>query len=175
MFVIDGEEQKEYDQVFSFSFSPDGKHWAYGVETGGQQFYMVDGVPGKVYDQIAGNSFSWSPDGLRNAYAAIKEKKVIVVADGKETAVNNKGGVVSDEASRPVFSTDGKHIAFAATSGGKSRVIVDGKAQKEFEKIVGDTIRFSPDGARLAYLAAQGQGEGQGRREGRQPPLLRAG
>jgi len=146
--VIDDEEGKEYDQVGNLAFSPDGKRVAYGVEAGGRQFFIIDGVPAREHEKVAGGSFVWSPDSKRYAYGAVKEGKVVVVIDGKEEAP-------CDEATRPVFSPDGQHIAYAVRNGTVWQLILDGRPVKEHERIFGDTVRFSPDSKRLAYMAGR--------------------
>jgi roadblock/LC7 domain-containing protein len=57
--------------------------------------------------------------------------------------------------SPPVFSTDGKHVAYAAQRGDKWLVVVDGQAGLEFEGI--SLPVFSPDGKRVAYTAKRGE------------------
>jgi WD40 repeat protein len=153
--VIDGKESKEFDEIGSFSFSPDGKRAAYGVATAGQQVYIIDDTPGKAYDKIAGASFTWSLDSQHYAYAGIigkdKDGKVIPVVDGKEEPATTA-------ASRVVFSPDSQHFAYAASDlNKKTSVLLDAKAQKPYDAVVSETIRFSPDSTHLAYVVATGE------------------
>lgn len=146
--VVDEEEGKEYDQVGNLAFSPDGKRIAYGVEAGGKQFFIIDGVPTREHEKVAGGSFVWSPDSKRYAYGAVREGKVVIVVDGKEESV-------CDEAGRPVFSPDGQHIAYAVRNGTVWQLILDGRPVKDHQRIFGDTVSFSPDSKRLAYMAGR--------------------
>lgn len=150
--VVDGEESKEYDKIGGFSFSHDGKHYAYGVETANQQLYVVDGQPGKAYDKIPANSFTWSPDSQHYAYAGLKGEgeaaKSFEVIDGKEQGEGSP-------TSRLLFSPDSQHTAYAATLANKKVVIVlDGKPQKEYDNVLNESLRFSPDSKRLMYVAS---------------------
>jgi len=55
----------------------------------------------------------------------------------------------------PVFSWDGRHVAFTTPRGQKTqRVIVDGKAGAEYDAVT-DPI-FSPDSRRVAYVVRKG-------------------
>src|SRR5262245_28146031 len=54
-------------------------------------------------------------------------------------------------------SPDSQHVAYGAHAGRKQFVIVDGKAGKSYQVILGSMLRFSPDSRRLAYGARQGQ------------------
>jgi S1-C subfamily serine protease len=74
--------------------------------------------------------------------------KPLVVVDGKE-------GPEYDQIVGPVFSPDGKRLAYAACRGSGWRVVVDGGEGKEYLQV--STPVFSPDSKRVAYLAS---GEG---------------
>lgn len=167
--VIDGEEGKEYDQVGGLNFSADGKRYSYAAETGGKQLFVVDGTATPQYDKVVAPFFTFSPDGKRTAYVVLRqsENKVVAIVDGQEHAV-------ADEISRPVFSPDSQHVAMAVRRGEKMAILLDGKELKQYDRIVssttmpaetapaggierliGETIRFSPDSKRLAYAAGR--------------------
>ncbi|HYL11749.1 MAG TPA: hypothetical protein VEV41_01865 [Terriglobales bacterium] len=74
-----------------------------------------------------------------------------MVVDGKAGA---KYDAIGEGA--PIFSPDGKRVAYAAQKGAKLFVVVDGKAGAEYDTIGGGTLVFSPDGKRVAYGARKG-------------------
>ena len=91
--------------------SPDGRRVAYLTEKG----IVIDGEA-KEYDYgVAPESFAFSPDSRRTAYAAhVKRPKsdtnYILVLDGKEAEQS-----YHHIGPGPVFSPDSKHVVFSAT------------------------------------------------------------
>jgi Tol biopolymer transport system component len=87
----------------------------------------------------------------------------LVVVDGKA------GTEYDDIPSPPIFSPDGKRVAYGVKKGEKQLVVVDGKAGKEYDEISGgfppiklapvrfSAVVFSPDGKRVAYAAKNGE------------------
>jgi hypothetical protein len=169
--VVDRKEEKQYDVIdeSNIKFSPDGKHLAYvaGVNTGHgyynhKWFIVVDGKEGAQYDEI--KSLIISPDGKRNAYWAVQDDKIFVVVDGNEQKEKHfciqHGNIYN-----PIFSPDSKHIAFVAkdssedSSINKNMVVIDGKQEEKYDDIDGESLCFSPDSKRVAYMAFKiGQG-----------------
>ena len=149
--------------------SPDSRRVAYRAGRGGKRFVVVDGVEGKAYDGIGQWTLLFSPDGSRVAYVAARGGKWFVVVDGVEGKEYGNVGA-------PVFSPDGARVAYDAQRGGKRFVVVDGLEGKEYEGVtrgtnlfgpfaylqqyvknpIGDTVGFSPDSRRVAYVAARG-------------------
>ena len=62
--VIDGKEQKEYDDVLpqTIAFSPDSSRVGYVAVRGSQRFVAVDGQEGKEYHTIMKPGPLFSPD-----------------------------------------------------------------------------------------------------------------
>ena len=56
----------------------------------------------------------------------------------------------------PVFSRDGRHVAYVTTRGDKECVVLDGCPGVEFDGIADSPPVFSPNGKRLAYAARKG-------------------
>ena len=81
-----GVEGKEYDQILAGTpvFSPDSRHVALGVRSGGRWMVMVDGLAGNQYDGIRAPSPIFSPDSKAIAYGAQRAGKWVVVVDGME-------------------------------------------------------------------------------------------
>jgi hypothetical protein len=67
--VVDGKEEKKYDNIGGTIFSPDSKRVAYVAGVGDKEFMVVDGKEEKIYDAIVGTIFS--PDSKRVAYVAL--------------------------------------------------------------------------------------------------------
>jgi Tol biopolymer transport system component len=149
--------------------SPDSRRVAYVARRGGKQFVVVDGVEGKEYGGIGERTLLFSPDSRRVAYVARRGGKQFVVVDGVE-------GKEYDSAGTAVFSPDGTRVAYDARQGGKAFVVVDGVEGKEYESLrngtnlfgpfaylqqyvenpIGETVGFSPDSRRVAYVAQSG-------------------
>ncbi len=117
----------------------------------------VDGQPGPTYDDVSCPVVS--PDRKHIAYIACKGRgegrKQVPVIDGKE-------GPEYDEIALPssarwdVFSPDGAHTTYAARLGAKWRVMTDGQAGAEYDRVAADSLAFSPDSRHVAYAAKSG-------------------
>jgi Tol biopolymer transport system component len=182
LLVIDEQEGKEFDKVGNLSFSPDGKRVAYIAETGGKQFAVIDGAVGaeKTFDRVPTRLdsglpvFTWSPDSKRYAYIGLNKVAPAAgaaadPADAEKyqwmVVVDGKPGKPYDTVRRPFFSSDGTQVAYAAlmqtsiapgpatAPTARSFVVLNDKELKSYDAIVAETIRFSPDGKRLAYVA----------------------
>lgn len=121
--VVDGEQGPLFVSVGTPHFSKDGKHIAYRFWSSESKKWavMYDGRPSKnSYLEIEDITFSINGDHI--GYKALKSKplKWTVVVDGVEQGYFK--GV-----SKPWFSADGKHMAFAAgVTPDEWHVIVDG-------------------------------------------------
>ena len=159
--VLDGEDQKPYDEISPFSpivFSPDGKRMAYAARVGPKWLIVLDGSEGKAYDRILPQQIVFSSDSRRLAYVAQVGQQWTVVADGSDKKFYDAVG-------SPIFSPDGTRIAYIAGVGKKwawdmlrpyqtirnGVVVLDGVEQKPYDYIGG--LVFTPDSRRLAYAA----------------------
>ncbi len=187
--VEDGSAGSVFDGLWAESlvFATDGKRSAYAAFRGDSsrpqwartyqdrlRWVVVDGnQESAVFDDVGMPVLS--ADGLRLAFAAGTyqpnmafggpfatvnriEKTWAVVVDGRPG--HSYGSV-----GRPVFSTDGKRVAYAARRGSKWLMVVDGKEQGDLYDAVGVAVLnaigecrpvFSPDSRRLAYQARRG-------------------
>lgn len=162
--VINGEEGKEFDRVGNLTFTADGKTWAYAVSALKKEFFLINNVPTKEYDRVAGNSFTFSPDSKRHSYVGLrgegKDTKYAVVIDGQEQPETTGVG-------RLFFSPDSARTAYTSRKDEKlTSIVVDGKELKSHDMLFGDTIRFSPDSKRIGYLAGRKPPEGDKEKKG---------
>lgn len=130
--------------------SPDGRRVAYLTEKG----IVIDGEA-KEYDYgVASESFAFSPDSKRTAYAAHVKREgsdtnYILVLDGEEAKQS-----YHHIGPGPVFSPDSKHVVFFGdrftTKDYENFVVIDGKEgppQKGFAW----EMAFTPDSKKLVY------------------------
>lgn len=152
--VVDGVEGKKYDAINSTpKYSPDSKHIAYSATENGKQFMVLDGKEGKKHDCILMNLTVFRTDSKQDYFRAITEVTFL-----KEIEQYKKKGrlrkTVNDVLS---FSADGKRTAYAVRDGDKEYVVLDGKEEKKYDRIVLLPV-FSPDGKSTAY-AVRDDGE----------------
>ena len=84
------------------------------------------------------------------AYAAQVGDKWLVVVDGEE-------GKYYEDVLNPVFSQDCERVAYAAHNDDNYFVVEDGIEGEKYAAVASDSIRFSPDSSRLAYVAGDGE------------------
>lgn len=150
--VLDGKEHPEFGDSPRVIFSPDGKRMAYIKPQDGKFWAVVDGNVDTAFDNVRDVIFS--PDGSGVAYVLNKNKgKYSVVFNGKEGMDYDQGGGNQP----PIFSPDGKHLAFVGQKDGKYVMVVDGQGQAEYNLIYGRGPIFSADGKHTAYSAALGK------------------
>ncbi len=142
--VIDGQETGPFEQVGFVHLSDDGKHVALALQKEGRDFVQIDGVAGKSFEHVIAGSFHWNSDGSRHVYAVASAGKQSMVIDGVE-------GPAYASVGPAVFSADGKRVAYVAE---RSMLVLDGREQKRYDKIATESIRFSREGGRVAYLAS---------------------
>jgi Tol biopolymer transport system component len=186
--VVDGHEIAEYMAISGLSFSPDGQRLVFAAlqrlfsksteivddlnyEAGNVHIVNTTelGTPGYLGTQYSGLSptASFSPDGKRIAYMAETGLgQYSVVADGMAGPGFHGVGV-------PVFSTDGKHMAYAAvmepekikknnlSSVNNSTIVLDGQSGARYMSILDGSLAFSPDGT-LEFLALDSDNPSRG-------------
>ena len=97
--------------------------------------------------------YTSSPDGRHFAFVAYKSSgRQFVMVDDKPTAEYDKVGYLP---TGPVFSRDGKHFAYAAETGKKWRVYVDGTCGEAYEWA--SAVALSADGGHVAHVARRGE------------------
>jgi Tol biopolymer transport system component len=186
--VVDGVEGKYYDSIDfqTLVFSPDSKHVAYFAVSyqDKKHVLVVDGVEGPRYDRgdkVGGSSAmfplgpkpTFSPDSQHLAYAAKLGNESFVVADGVE------GKHYIQIVSPPVYSPDSGRLAYAAVTAstlkatvkdgnvvlegesGGTRIIVNGVESKPYDGIKFNSLVFSPDSQRLAWIVKKNNVNGE--------------
>jgi hypothetical protein len=139
--------------------SSDGKHMAYVLWRGMARYAVVlDGKELETYEGIDRDTLTFSPDGARLAYAASRNRKPLVVVDGK---AEEAPGIPRDIS----FSPSGKRVAYTAYAndypGGDpvwNCLVVDGKPGKHYAKVGravfenGESGVFTPVGERAVEV-----------------------
>lgn len=153
--VVDGQAGPEYDDIsLSYTvFSPDSKHFVYGATEGDKWFVVLDGkaVPESEHNTVS--YFVFSPDSSRFVYAAGKDNKQYMVVDGR-------AGKMYDKVGTPVFSPDGRHLAYPAgiknegLDKEKQLIVLDGKESKKYDGV--NRPIFSKDSKHIAYSVMKG-------------------
>ena len=171
--VVDGREGPQYDYIVSRSLalSSDGRHVAYlATKHEGatrRQFVVLDGQEGPQYDYCNDTSMlAMSSTGQRVAYEAWKGEKCVVVVDGQEGPEYDEvdeaapDGVTHSRLG-PVFSVDGKRLAYMACKGRQAEAkwfaVVDGREEPSYRRTWAP--RFSMDGRHVAYSAEAPYGD----------------
>ena len=165
LLVLDGKEVLEGEEITQEfpAFSPDGRRVAQGLKKDGAWTAVL--VPldkpdeprttGGTYDGGTG-LITFSPDGERIAFVAWHGKKRMAVVDGKS-------GPEFDAVTKPIFSPDGRRVAYEAArlypDGSKKDrwfVVVDGEEKPEYDSLIRGTAAFSVDSKHVIYGVCQG-------------------
>lgn len=134
--------------VDSFSWSRDGKHWAFTVQTAqgplrpeASAFAVVDGKKGELFDWVTAPAFG--TDG-RFAYRAHRGERTVLVRDRRE--YQDYEGYES-----LAWSPDGQTLAYVGLKAGKEFVVSGDRVGQPFDEA--RELCWSPDGRTLAYAA----------------------
>jgi len=149
--VCDGNESEPYNaiEIYSPVFSPDSKRMAFIASRGGKMLAVVDGIEGKEYDKILG-SIVFSHDSEDVAYIARQGAVWHMVINGTEgPAREGMGGEYGTFVANPCR----KGFAYTIKRGANWILVNDDRESKPYASIAENSIRFSPDGKRIAYVA----------------------
>jgi hypothetical protein len=146
--VVDGKEGPRYEGVRypGTVFGPQGKRVAYAVRRAGKAGVWIDEQESRWYHMVDHESFAFSPDGTRFAFAAKQsDKEALVVLDGAD-------GPLFSEVSHLRFNSDGSRFAYAARQDLQHWLVVDEKRLGPYDRVLGRTLTFSPDGKHYACV-----------------------
>ena len=131
------------NDVYSVSFSPDGKYIASCSYDRTIKLWTVDGKPVKTFEGHSGEvtGIAFSPDGKYIASGSWDHTLKLWSVDGKPVKTFESSGEVISIA----FSPDGKYIASGSLDSTVKLWSVDGKPAKTFQGM-GTSVVFSPDG-----------------------------
>lgn len=156
--IVDGKLGKPHPRISEVQFSPDSQRVGYISATS----VVIDGKEDLIFGENATDTVNQQ---IREAYGlrfSIDGKSYVyatssVNADGPAFMVLN--GIKQRSYARvhnPLFSPDGKRIAYAAqlTNPWRELVVLDQKEGPTFDRLIeDDNLKFSPDSSKLTYLA----------------------
>ncbi|MFN7088609.1 MAG: hypothetical protein ACK4NX_02205, partial [Candidatus Paceibacteria bacterium] len=117
--VINGAEWKGYDGVWGITFSNDSKQIGYLARSGNEVFAVLNRKEQPHYKAAWAGEFIFSEDGSQHAYVVTNE-------DGSGFLVlNGTPGKTYDGVGQPVFSPDGRTIAYVASKSNEGFVVRD--------------------------------------------------
>ncbi|GEM_PF-1611048 len=156
--IVDGELAGKHDGQASNEvyFSPDSQHAAWIAEEDGKQTVVCDGQPGKAYSGVPSQSICFNPASGEVVYVASEGQDTFVVVGEKEVAKQH--AVV---AYHVAVSPDGKRLAWLrqrkpdrAYTASNVVLVVDGQETgPEYADADGESLTFSPDSQRIAFVA----------------------
>ncbi|MBI5740786.1 MAG: hypothetical protein HZA16_08690 [Nitrospirae bacterium] len=115
-FVKDGAKKKKYEEAADLVYGRDGGMHAYTARRGDKWFVVVNGKEGPEFDRVVTPALS--TDGKYLVYRARKDGgRFVVVADPDGRTLNRHPAY--EQVFQPVFTADGKSIAYGVKDGNK--------------------------------------------------------
>ncbi len=137
-----------FSRVYPPAFSSDGAHMAYGARgENGKYMVVVDDKRGPSEFEAIG-PIQFSADGAHVAFAGQWNFRWTCVIDTGRSSPN-------DIMQTPVWSPDGKKVAYAAQNQGKWVVEVNYRRGEDYEEVLTPPV-FSSDSKKCAYGVRKG-------------------
>jgi hypothetical protein len=138
LIVLDGKEEKEFEEVGLPVFSPDSQHLAYKAKCGSKREVLVlDGEMGPEFEDVGTDNALMGFDGTSLSAIALD----------------------AGDMTNPVFSPDGKHLAYYGKRGKKWRMVIDRQEGPEFQAKLFSGPIFSDDSQHSASVVLRRLGE----------------
>lgn len=122
------------------------------VERSGRQRVIVGARAHPYVDAVGLEGIAVSADGRTVAYPALRSGRWQLSVNGSFSARYDGIGAVA-------LSPDGRHVAFAAQRARRWRIVRDGREDGDHIAIMASSLRWSPRGHRLVYVARDADGE----------------
>jgi Tol biopolymer transport system component len=160
--MLDGRAFGEFDAVGERQpiFSPDSQTFAFAAKLRGKWYVYINDKQHGPYDAVIEGTPTFSKDSKRVVWAAQIGKEWFVFENGKEltypTVIQKKKPepIKADMIFKgtPVFSPDGKKLAFGMKREGAWVVWCEGQESEKFEDLHEASLRFSWDSSRLGFV-----------------------
>jgi hypothetical protein len=142
--------QKIYRRNVKGFYKVEDKRYAFILEQdNNKEVVVIDGKKSKEYDSI--DSFTFSSDGSKYGFRALKGNKWVVVIDSNESKEY-------DYLVGLTLSSNGSKYGFLARKGdevkGKYVAVINGNENNEYEGVW--NLAFSPDGSKYGFMAKKG-------------------
>jgi hypothetical protein len=139
-------------QLAWYGHSPDRAQRVEVLQQDGKQWLSVDGRVSHRYLAIAADELAFDEEGRQLAFAAetgTSPERWVVVANLVE-------GPPWQGVAGLRFGPEGKRFVYAALTGDRWRMVVDGVVERAFDSVEVEAVTFSPDGHRVGYIAEDG-------------------
>jgi hypothetical protein len=139
-------------QLAWYGHSPDRAQRVEVLQQDGKQWLSLEGRVSHRYLAIAADELAFDEEGRQLAFAAetgTSPERWVVVANLVE-------GPPWQGVAGLRFGPEGKRFVYAALTGDRWRMVVDGVVERAFDSVEVEAVTFSPDGHRVGYIAEDG-------------------
>ncbi|MEO6995984.1 MAG: hypothetical protein ABI273_20440 [Lacunisphaera sp.] len=147
--VVDGKQGPQFERIDDLQFSPDG-HVFYQpyLENSGVRIVRDETLVPPV-DGYRESRVYFSQDGQRTVYIGEQSR------DGGDRALISDGKAVPFKTSSflSFVSPDARRLAYSTGTRGHTRMVVDGTPGPEMMDFINESVKFSADSRRIAYIA----------------------